>query len=156
MISWFSKLPYLGMKLGHWPKVPESGTYTLFLTHAGARNWANSRPAGSVFPRYWSICKICIFGHEFQKLPIYSLSTPKAMKLSLFLLYGQRFLRYRGEFSKLPYLGTKLGMWPKFQKLHVYKSNYSRVPNCTLFCSMIPRFPDNWGFWFLHRVQWWI
>ncbi len=33
---------------------------------------------------------------------------------------------------------------------------YPRVPNFTPFCSTIARFPDNWGFWFLHRLQWWI
>ncbi len=64
--------------------------------------------------------------------------------------------RDKGQFSQLPYLGMKLGKWPKFQKLHVYRLNYSRVPNFTPICSMIARFPDNWGFWFLHRVQWWI
>ncbi len=42
-------------------------------------------------------------------------------KLSLFLLYGQWFLRYRPiiNFQKLPYLGMKLGKWPKCQKLHI-------------------------------------
>ena len=31
-----------------------------------------------------------------------------------------------------------------------------RVPNFTLFCSNIARFPDNWGFFlFLYRLQWW-
>ena len=28
--------------------------------------------------------------------------------------------------------------------------------NFTAFCSTIGPFPDNLGFWFLHRVQWWI
>ncbi len=36
----------------------------------------------------------------------------------------------------------KLGNWPKFQKLHIYKLNSSRVPNFTLFCSTIARFAD--------------
>ncbi len=61
-MSWFSKLPHLGMKLGHWPKC--------------------------------------------QKLPLYSLSTPKGSKLSFFSLYGQSFLRYRIIF-KLAILGHK-------------------------------------------------
>ncbi len=34
--------------------------------------------------------------------------------------------------------------------------NYSGVPNFILFCSTVAHFPDNWGFWFLHRVKWWI
>ncbi len=49
-------------------------------------------------------------GHwpTFQKLHIYSLSTPEGSKSSCFLLYGQRLLRYRPIFnSKFPYLGMK-------------------------------------------------
>ena len=53
-MDWFSKLPYLGMKLGRWQK--------------------------------------------FQKLHVHSLST-LGSKMSLFLLYGQRFLRYRPIFN---------------------------------------------------------
>ncbi len=41
------------------------------------------------FPRYWPIFKIFIFGHEFQKLHIYSLNFTL-----LFVLYRQWFLRY--------------------------------------------------------------
>ncbi len=35
-----------------------------------------------------------------------------------FSLFGQRFPRY-GLFWKLPYMGMKIGYWPKFQKLHI-------------------------------------
>ncbi len=69
--------------------------------------------------------KIAIFGHEtwrFAKIPkvAHILSFyPWGSKLSLFSLYGQRFPRYR-PISKLPYLGMKLGHWPKFPKLHIY------------------------------------
>ena len=31
-----------------------------------------------------------------------------------------------------------------------------RVPNVTPFCSTISRFPNNWGFWLLHRLLCWI
>ncbi len=41
-------------------------------------------------------------------------------KLSLFLLYGQRFPRWCDRFSKLPYLSMKLGHWSKCQKWHTY------------------------------------
>ena len=37
---------------------------------------------------------------------------------SLTAVYGQRIPRY-WPISKLPYLGMKLGHWPKFQKLHI-------------------------------------
>ena len=33
---------------------------------------------------------------------------------------------------------------------------YTRIPNSTPFWYTITRFPDNWGFWFPHRLQWWI
>ena len=42
-------------------------------------------------------------------------------------------------------------MWP-CHELNCYPG----IPNFPPFCSTIARFPDNWGFWFLHRVQWWI
>ncbi len=67
------------------------------------------------FTRYVAIFKIAIFGDEtcpLAKVPevahIHSLY-PKGSKLSLFSLYGQRFLRYRPIF-KMPYLGIKLSM----------------------------------------------
>ncbi len=73
----FSKLPYLGMKLGHPPK--------------------------------------------FQKLPIYPLSTSGGggcPKLSYFRSMSSSF-RDMGRFSKWPYLGMKVGYWPKCQKSHI-------------------------------------
>ncbi len=39
----------------------------------------------------------------------------------------------------------------------LYMFNYHpQAPNFTPFCSAIACFPDNWGFWFLYRLQWWI
>ena len=53
--------------------------------------------------------------------------------------------------------------WPQYDlerynaKGTPYMSRYyPRVPNYTPFCSTIARIPDNWAFWFLHSVQWWI
>ncbi len=89
----FSKLPYLGMKFVHCPKLPEVAHIRCFY--------------------------------------------PKGAKLTLFLLYAQRFpsIRpgYKGSFSKLPYLGMKLGHWPKFQKLRIHSLYYPRVPNSLRF-----------------------
>ncbi len=92
---------------------------------------------------------------KFQKLHICSLSTPGGWNWAYFCSTGIRF-RDMGQVSKLPYSGMKLGKWKKFQKLYIYDLNYSWVEDFTPFCSTIARFPDNWGFWFLHRVQWWI
>ncbi len=45
--------------------------------------------------------------------------------------------------------------WPSTEKGTLYMLKYyPRVPNFTPCCSTIARFPDNWGFWFLHRLQW--
>ena len=33
---------------------------------------------------------------------------------------------------------------------------YPQTLNFPPFCSTIAHFPDNWCFWFLHRVQWWV
>ena len=72
------------------------------------------------------IFKIAIFGPwpwPLAKVPevahIPSFYPTGFWKFSLFSLYGQQFLRYWPIF-KLPYLGMKLGHWPKFQKLHIY------------------------------------
>ena len=60
-------------------------------------------------------------GHwpKFQKLHIYSLSTPGGWNWAYFCSTGSGFWD-TGQFSKLPYLGMKFGHWPKFQKLHIY------------------------------------
>ncbi len=58
-------------------------------------------------------------GHEFQKLHKYSLSTPRGWNSAYICSMGSGF-RDMGQFLKLPYLGKKLGKWPKFQKLHIY------------------------------------
>ncbi len=166
----FSKLPYLGMNLSHWPKLqnvvpfyPTGSKLSLFLLY------------GQRFPRYGPIFKIVILGHDSWPLAkvsevahIHVLSFyHRESKLSLFWHYGPRLRRYRlifkiaifgpetwplakvpevahtlflpqgfeialiffcstgsgfratGRFSKLPYLGMKLGHWPKCQKLPI-------------------------------------
>ena len=45
-----------------------------------------------------------------------------------------------GQFSKLPYLGMKLGKWPKFQKLHMYPLLPQGVEIELIFCSMCSGF----------------
>ncbi len=133
----------------HSLSIPGGSKLSLFLLY------------GQRFPRYGPIFKIPIFGHEtWQVAKVTGVAHvhsfyPKGLKLRLFYLYGQWFPRYWAIF-KIVIFGMKLGKWPKFQKLHVYNLDYSRVPNFTPFCSTIAPFPDTWGFWFLHRVQWWI
>ncbi len=107
--GWFSKLPY-------WPKFQKWHIYS--LSNPGAWN-SEFSPYGQRFPRYCPLFKIFIFGQEFQKLHIYSLSTLRGWNWGYFCSSGSGF-RDTGHFSKLPYLGMKLGHWPKFHKLHMY------------------------------------
>ena len=65
------------------------------------------------FPRYGLIFKMAIFGHDTWPSAI--VLCPTGSKLSLFSLYGQRFSRYGPIFKIGPYLGMKLGHWPKFR-----------------------------------------
>ncbi len=51
----FSKLPYLGMKLGHWPKFPFYPRGSKLCLFSLYRQW---------FPRYGVIFKIAILVHE--------------------------------------------------------------------------------------------
>ncbi len=107
--GWFLKLPYfmyLGMKLGHWPKLRKLLIYSLSVP--GGWNWAYFHSPGSCFRDI--IFKIAIFGHKtwpLAKVPqvadIVSFY-PKGSKLSLFSLYGQRFPRY-GQIFKIAIFG---------------------------------------------------
>ena len=95
---------------GHetWPlaKVPEVAHtgYTLFSTPWG-RNWAYFRSMGSGFRDTDGFSKFAFKGMtlsywpQFQKSRIFPPSTPWGSKLSLFLLYRQRFPRYKPIFK---------------------------------------------------------
>ncbi len=103
-----AQLPYLSMKLGHWPKcqkfhiyplsTPKGSKLSLFLLY------------GQRFPRYRPIFKIAIFGLEtwqVAKVPeVAHIPSfyPRGSKFSLFLLYGQRFLKY-GPIFKIAIFG---------------------------------------------------
>ena len=142
------------------------GSYTLFLFHV-VQIKTNFRATGSGFQDTGQFSKLPYLGMKlgkcpkFQKLHIYSLPIPRGRNWAFFALRTDfcstdSGSRDTGQFSKFPYLGMMRLNWPKFQKLHIYNLNYSRVPYFTPFCSRVYRFPDNWGFWFLHKVQWWI
>ncbi len=85
--GWFSKLPYLAMKLGHWSKFQKWHIYS--LSNPRTRNWAHSRSTGSRFRDTG----------RFSYLHIYSLSTPRGWNWAHFLLYGQEFARYGPSFK---------------------------------------------------------
>ena len=116
----FSNLPYLGMKLCHWQNVskvlsfyPSGSKLSSFLIY------------GQRFPRCGPIFEISIFEHEtwpLAKVPEVAHilpSTPEGWNWAYFRSTDSEFLD-TGRFSKLLYLGMKLGNWPRFQKLHIY------------------------------------
>ncbi len=117
-------------------KVPEVAH--IFPFDPRGRNWPYFHSMNSGFweTGWFSNCHIwarnlaigqsdrnCIFGHETlptcQKLHIYSLLAPWRQNGAYFCSIGSVF-RDTGRFSKLPYLGIKLGHWPKFQNFHIY------------------------------------
>ncbi len=117
--------------------------------------WGLRRAAA---PQILTTCfQLAIFGHEkwpLAKVPeiAHILSFyPTGSKFSLFSSTGSG-LWDMDRFSKLPYLGIQLKV-PEVTHI-VPKLHW--VPNFTPFCSTIARFPENWGFRFLYRVQWWI
>ncbi len=98
----FSKLPHLGMILGHWPKFQKLHIYTLFLTQWG-QNWAYFRSTGSGFRDMGRFSKLVYLGmkigHQpkFQKLDIHSLSTPGGWNWAYLRSTASAF-RDRGDF----------------------------------------------------------
>ena len=118
--------------------IGQSCTYTLFL------------PQGVkiqlIFPLRAAVCDIQAnfqnchiwalkLGHGLSaKRCTYTLSTPGDQNLAYFHSRGSSF-RDKGWFSKLPYLGMKLGNWAKFQKLHVYSLSTPCGRNWAYVCS---------------------
>ncbi len=75
----FLKLPYLGMKLGKWPKFQTLNIYSLYIPRG--RNWGYFRSIGNGFwdTANFQNCHIWVwhfFGKwsKFQKLHIYNLN----------------------------------------------------------------------------------
>ncbi len=103
---------YLGMN-------SKSCTYTLFLPPGGLKlslfllYWRGFPRYGPSFKKKIAAMKLgkC---PKFQKLHIYicTLSTPRGRNWAYFCSTGSGF-RDTGQFSKWPYLGMKLGKWPK-------------------------------------------
>ncbi len=89
---------------------------------------------------------------KLRKLHIYYISAPGGWIWAYFCSEGSGF-RDTGRFSKLPYLGMKLGHWPKCQKLYIYFLNYPQVPNFIPICSAAGHFQDIGNFSFPHWAQ---
>ncbi len=132
------KLPYLGMKLGHWPKFQKLHTYS--LSTLGSRNWVYFCSTGSCFQDTGPFSKLQYLGIS-RSCTLYFLCTPRGWNWAYFSSMGSGF-RDTGHFSQLPYLGMKLGKWPKFQKLHIYTLSTPGGRNLAYFCSMGSGFRD--------------
>ncbi len=129
--------------------VVESVLSALFLPQRVAIQLIFALYIPATVPRYGLILKIVTFGHETcQKLHVMLSFYPIGSKLSLFLLYGQRFPRYWsifrdiGQFSILPYLGMKLGHWPEVARI---LSFYPMGSKLSLFSLYGQRFPRYWS-----------
>ncbi len=115
----FSKLPSLGRELGHLLKFQKLHIYSLSTPRVSKLNLFSLY--GKPFPRYGPIFKIAIhvFGHETRSLAkvpevahIYTLSTAGGRNWAYMRSTGISF-RDMEQFSKSPYLGMKIGHWPK-------------------------------------------
>ncbi len=116
----FSKLPYLGMKLGHLPEVPEVAHILSFYPRGSKLSLFSLY--GQQFLRHKRIFKIAIFGHETLPLA----KVPEVAHMPSFYTKGSKLSCFRnvsegsklnslscsgsdfrdtGRFSKLPYLG---------------------------------------------------
>ena len=117
----YSQLPYLGMKLGHWPKFHKLHIYP--HSTPGGQNWAYFHSMGSGFQDTGWISKLPYLAmklahwQNIQKLHTYSISTTTGRNW-VYFRYTQWFPRYRPIFKTD--LGMKSGHWPKFQNLHIY------------------------------------
>ena len=78
---------------------------------------------------------------KIQKLPICLLSTQKGSKMSLLLLYRQRFPRY-GPIFKNALLRMKLGDWWKIEELHIWSLSTPGGWNWAYFPSTGSGFQD--------------
>ena len=123
ILTIFLKLPYLGRKLGHWQKF-RSCTYTLFLSlgvetelmftlRAAVSEILAVFQNGHIWARSFSI------GKSANSCTCALFLPQRGRNWAYFRSTGSGFWDI-GRFSKLPYLGMKLGHWQKFQKLRTY------------------------------------
>ncbi len=76
--AWFSKLLYLGMKLGLWPKFQQWHMY--FLSNPGAQNWAHSRSTASGFRDTGRFSKFSYLGMNSRGCT-YTLFLPQGVEI---------------------------------------------------------------------------
>ena len=134
---WFSKLPFSPWKLATGQKT-RNGTYT--LSNPGGQNWDHSRSTGSGFQDTGRFSKFSYMGINFRSC-IYTLFLPQGVEIELIVALWAAVSEVQANFQKLPYLGMKLGKWPKFQKLHIYPLSTPGGRNWGYFLLYGQRFP---------------
>ncbi len=104
--AWFSKLPYLGMKLSHWQKSSRNAHILYFYPRGTKLNLFSLY--GQLFPSYFQNCHIWTWNLAIGKSSriAHILSTPGGRNWAQFCFTGSGF-QDTAQFSKLPYLGMK-------------------------------------------------
>ena len=123
------------MELGHWLKFQKLYIYSLSspgseinLTFALRAAVSEIRTDFQNFHIWaWNLA----IWPKCQKLHIYCLSIPEGRSRAYFHSTSSGF-QDMGRFSKLPYLGMKLGHWAKFQNV-AHMSFYPRGSKFSLF-----------------------
>ena len=118
----FSKLSYLGMKLGYWPKFQKLHIYRYSFSTPGGQNWAYFRSTGSGFRDYWRTdSKSAIFSMKLGHCPkfhIHSLSTPR-VEIELIFVLQAAVSEILADFQKCLIWAWNLATAKKIQNLHI-------------------------------------
>ncbi len=118
----FSKLPYLGMKLSHWPKFQKLHVYILFLPPRGSKLSFNILSLyDQQFPGYGPIFKMARFPDvpEVAQVHIYTLSTPSGQNWAYFHSTSSGF-RHTDQFQNCHIWAWNLPNWPKSSRSWTY------------------------------------
>ncbi len=148
--GWFSKLPYLAMKLGHWPKFQKWHIYSLIQGLEIGLILALRAAVSEILADFQNFHMGMI---EFQKLHIYSLSTPRGRKRVYVQLleFGQlpSFMPKYGNFEKWSVSRKSLPVeqyWAQFEPLGVEKGYMCNLWNFGHLSSFMPKYGnfENW------------
>ncbi len=117
-------------------QISKSCTCTLFLPHGVEIGLIFAlRTAVSEMLVYFQNCRIWVWNLAIGQ------SSRSDRTSAYFRSMGSDFW-HKGRFSKLPYLGMKLGHWPKLHKLHIYSFSTPWCQNWAYFCSTGSGFRD--------------
>ena len=111
------------MTFGKWPKFQKLHMYPLFTP--GGWNWGYFCSTGSGFrdTGQFSNCHIWAWNlasGQSNRSCTYTLFLPQGLEVKLIFALWAAVSKIRANYQNCPILGMKLGMWPKFQKLHMY------------------------------------